>query len=265
MARYTGYKRPKNTSKALGELFRYMGYHKWLLLLVAVLVLISTGASVAGTYLLKPVINDFILPGDIKGLILALAGMGIMYLCGALSTFGYNRLMVKTSQKVVGDIRRDLFAHVQTLPLKYFDANTHGELMSRFTNDVDTVQEALNNSFTSVIQNSLTLAGTVVMLIVLNVKMAFIVIVFLLIMFVFIKWNGKRSKEYYDRQQEYLAEINGFTEEMTAGQKVEKIFNHEEEDMKIFREKNEALRVASTKALAYSSMMIPLSLLKGDA
>ena len=257
MARYTGYKRPKNTSKALGELFRYMGYHKWLLLLVAVLVLISTGASVAGTYLLKPVINDFILPGDIKGLILALAGMGIMYLCGALSTFGYNRLMVKTSQKVVGDIRRDLFAHVQTLPLKYFDANTHGELMSRFTNDVDTVQEALNNSFTSVIQNSLTLAGTVVMLIVLNVKMAFIVIVFLLIMFVFIKWNGKRSKEYYDRQQEYLAEINGFTEEMTAGQKVEKIFNHEEEDMKIFREKNEALRVASTKALAYSSMMIP--------
>ena len=257
MARYTGYKRPKNTSKALGELFRYMGYHKWLLLLVAVLVLISTGASVAGTYLLKPVINDFILPGDIKGLILALAGMGIMYLCGALSTFGYNRLMVKTSQKVVGDIRRDLFAHVQTLPLKYFDANTHGELMSRFTNDVDTVQEALNNSFTSVIQNSLTLAGTVVMLIVLNVKMAFIVIVFLLIMFVFIKWNGKRSKEYYDRQQEYLAEINGFTEEMTAGQKVEKIFNHEEEDMKIFREKNEALRAASTKALAYSSMMIP--------
>lgn len=257
MARYTGYKRPKNTSKALGELFRYMGYHKWLLLLVAVLVLISTGASVAGTYLLKPVINDFILPGDIKGLILALAGMGIMYLCGALSTFGYSRLMVKTSQKVVGDIRRDLFAHVQTLPLKYFDANTHGELMSRFTNDVDTVQEALNNSFTSVIQNSLTLAGTVVMLIVLNVKMAFIVIVFLLIMFVFIKWNGKRSKEYYDRQQEYLAEINGFTEEMTAGQKVEKIFNHEEEDMKIFREKNEALRVASTKALAYSSMMIP--------
>ena len=257
MARYTGYKRPKNTAKALGELFRYMGYHKWLLLLVAVLVLISTGASVAGTYLLKPVINDFILPGDIKGLILALVGMGIMYLCGALSTFGYNRLMVKTSQKVVGDIRRDLFAHVQTLPLKYFDANTHGELMSRFTNDVDTVQEALNNSFTSVIQNSLTLAGTVVMLIVLNVKMAFIVFVFLLIMFAFIRWNGKRSKEYYDRQQEYLAGINGFTEEMTAGQKVEKIFNHEEEDMKIFREKNEALRVASTKALAYSSMMIP--------
>ena len=146
MARYTGYKRPQNTTKALRQLFHYMGYHRWLLLVVAVLVLISTGVSVAGTYLLKLVINDFILPGDVKGLVFALAGMGIMYLCGALSTFGYNRLMVKTSQKVAGDIRRDLFAHVQTLPLKYFDANTHGELMSRFTNDVDTIQEALNNS-----------------------------------------------------------------------------------------------------------------------
>ena len=95
MAKYTGYKRPKNTKKALAELLRYMGYHKWLLLVVAALVFISTGASVAGTYLLKPVINDFILPGDIKGLILALLGMGVMYLCGALSTLGYNRLMVR--------------------------------------------------------------------------------------------------------------------------------------------------------------------------
>ena len=257
MARYTGYKRPKNTKKALRELFHYMGYHKWLLLLVAVLVFISTGANVAGTYLLKPVINQFILPGDIRGLIYALIGMGIMYLCGALSTFGYNRLMVKTSQKVVADIRRDLFAHVQKLPLKYFDAHTHGELMSRFTNDVDTVQEALNNSFTMVIQSALTLTGTVIMLLVLNVNMSLIVIVFLCIMFFFIKWNGRRSKEYYDRQQAFLAEINGFVEEMAAGQKVEKVFNHEEEDLKVFREKNEALRRASTKALGYSGMMVP--------
>ena len=137
MARYTGYKRPKDTRRALRELLHYMGYHRWLMLLVAVLVCISTGAT-----------------GDVQGLILALLFMGGMYLCGALSTFWYNRLMVKTSQKVVGDIRRDLFAHVQTLPLKYFDANTHGELMSRFTNDVDTIQEALNNSFTMVIDRA---------------------------------------------------------------------------------------------------------------
>ena len=257
MARYTGYKRPKNTKWALAELFRYMGHHKWLLLVVAALVCVSTGVSVMGTYLLKPVINELILPGNVRGLAIALAGMGVMYLCGALSTFGYNRLMVKTSQKVVGDIRRDLFEHVQTLPLKYFDAHTHGELMSRFTNDVDTVQEALNSSFTLVIQSSLTLAGTVTMLLVLNIRMSLIVIVFLILMFLFIKWNGKRSKVNYDMQQAELAGINGFVEEMTAGQKVEKIFNHEEEDMKVFRKKNEALRKASTKALSYSGMMIP--------
>lgn len=257
MAKYTGYKRAKDTGKAMKKLLGYMGLHKWLLLVVAILVIISTGANVTGTYLLKPVINDYILPGDVKGLIFALCAMGIMYFAGALSTFGYNRLMVKTSQKVVGDIRRDLFSHAQTLPLKYFDSHTHGDLMSRFTNDVDTIQEALNSSFTMVIQSSLTLAGTVVMLFVLNVKMAFIVLAFLMVMFWFIKWNGKRSKAYFDRQQEALGAVNGFTEEMVAGQKVEKIFNHEEEDMKVFREKNEALRVAATKALAYSSMMIP--------
>ncbi len=257
MAKYTGYKRPKNTKQSLGQLFRYMGYHKWLLAIVAVLVVISTGASVMGTYLLKPVINNLILPGNVRGLITALIGMGIMYLCGALATLGYNRLMVKTSQKVVADIRRDLFAHVQTLPLKYFDAHTHGELMSRFTNDVDTVQEALNNSFTMLIQSFLTLTGTVVMLIVLNVKMSLIVIVFLILMLGFIKWNGNRSKKFYNEQQAELAGINGFVEEMVAGQKVEKIFNHEEEDMKEFRRRNEALRKASTHALGYSGMMIP--------
>lgn len=257
MARYTGYKRPKNTKKALKELLHYMGNYRWFLLIVAVLVCVSTGAGVMGTYLLKPVINQYILPGDVRGLVSALAGMGILYLCGALSTLGYNRLMVRTSQKVAADIRRDLFAHVQKLPLKYFDAHTHGELMSRFTNDVDTVQEALNNSFTMVIQSSLTLAGTVIMLLVLNVNMSLIVIVFLCIMFFFIRWNGKRSKEYYNRQQACLAEMNGFVEEMTAGQKVVKVFNHEEQDLKIFREKNEALRKASTKALSYSGMMIP--------
>ena len=257
MARYTGYKRPENTGKALRELLRYMGHYRWFLALVALLVCVSTGANVAGTYLLRPVINNYILPGDVRGLVTALAGMGILYLCGALSTFGYNRLMVKTSQKVTADIRQDLFEHVQKLPLNYFDAHTHGELMSRFTNDVETVQEALNNSFTMVIQSALTLSGTVVMLLVLNVNMSLIVIVFLCIMFFFIRWNGKRSKAYYDRQQAYLADINGFVEEMATGQKVEKVFNHEEQDLKKFREKNEALRRASTKALGYSGMMVP--------
>ena len=141
MAKYVGYKRPKNTKKAMKNLLRYLGYHKWLLLLVAVLVAISSGVSIAGTYLIRPVINDYAIPGDIPGLIRMMIAMGILYLCGVCATFAYNRLMVHTSQQVVTEIRRDLFAHIQKLPLAYFDAHTHGELMSRYTNDIDAMRE----------------------------------------------------------------------------------------------------------------------------
>ena len=257
MARYVGYKRPKNTKKTLLHLLKYLGMHKWSFILVALLVFISAGANIMGTYLLKPVINKFILPGDKEGLLLAVGGMAVMYICGALATLGYNQLMIRSAQKVVKEIRRDLFAHVQKLPLKYFDAHTHGELMSRFTNDVDTVQEAMNNSFAMIIQSFMMLFGTVVMMMVLSIRLSLIVVVFLLIMFAFIKFNGKRSKKYFQRQQEELGKINGFVEEMTAGLKVEKVFNHEKKDFETFCVMNEALRRESTNALTFSGMMVP--------
>lgn len=194
MAKYVGYKRPKDTKKTIRHLLVYLGMHKWSFLLVALLVLISAGANITGTYLLKPVINRFIVPGDLNGLVRAVAAMGVMYLCGALATLGYNRLMVKTSQKVIREIRSDLFAHVQKLPLRYFDAHTHGELMSRFTNDVDAVQEAMNNSFAMIIQSFMMLFGTVIMMMVLSIRLSLIVVVFLIVMFVVIRLNGKHSK-----------------------------------------------------------------------
>lgn len=239
------------------HLMHYLGRHKWMFLLVALLVLISTGANILGTYLLKPVINRFILPGDVKGLLTAVVGMGILYLCGVAATFGYNQLMVMTAQKVIKEIRHDLFAHVQKLPLKYFDAHTHGELMSRFTNDVDTVQEAMNSSFAMLIQSFLMLVGTISMMLVLSVRLTLIVVVFLLLMAAFIKFNGSRSRKYFTRQQEEIGKINGFVEEMAAGQKVEKVFNHEKVDFKKFCELNETLRRESTNALTFAGMMIP--------
>lgn len=257
MAKYVGYKRPKNTKKTLKHLLSYLGLHKWSFLIVAILVFISAGANIIGTYMIKPVINNFIVPKDMAGLIKTVIGMGIMYICGAFATLGYNKLMVKTSQKVIEEIRNDLFKHVQTLPLKYFDANTHGDLMSRFTNDVETVQEAMNNSFAMIIQSFLILCGSVIMMMVLNIRLSLIVIACLFIMFIFIKVNGKRSKKYFNRQQKELGAINGFVQEMTAGQKVEKIFNHEEIDFKQFCELNENFRVASTGALTFAGMMIP--------
>ncbi len=257
MAKYVGYKRPKDTKKTIKHLLVYLGHYKWMFMLVALLVLISAGANVAGTYLVKPVVNHFIVPGDMDGLLRAVIAMGVMYACGALCTFGYNHIMVKVSQKVIQDIRNDLFAHVQKLPLKYFDAHTHGELMSRFTNDVDTVQEAMNNSFAMIIQSFIMLFGTLIMMMVLSIRLSVIVIVFLIIMFFFIRFNSKHSKKYFNRQQEELGKINGFVQEMMAGQKVEKVFNHEQINFDKFCKMNESFRKESTNALAFAGMMIP--------
>lgn len=257
MAKYVGYKRPKDTKKTMKHLLVYLGFHKWSFALVALLVFISAGANIMGTYLLKPVINRFIVPGDTPGLIRVVLGMGAMYLCGVLATFGYNRLMVITSQKVIREIRSDLFAHTQKLPLSYFDAHTHGELMSRFTNDVDTVQEAMNSSFAMIIQSFMQLFGTIIMMMVLSIRLSLIVIVFLSVMFVFIKINGKQSKKYFNRQQAELGKINGFVQEMMAGQKVEKVFNHEAKDFERFCEMNESLRKESTHALTFAGRMVP--------
>ena len=257
MARYNGYARPKDSGKTMKRLLHYMGIYRWSVLLVALLVCVSSLANILGTYMLKPVINTYILPGDIPGLIRIIFLMALMYGAGALATLGYNQLMVITCQKIVGRIRRDLFEHTQRLPLSYFDAHTHGELMSRFTNDVDTLTEALNNSFTLLVQSFIVVSGTIVMLVVLNLRLSLIVIAFLLLMFLFIQYNGKRSRKYFIEQQKYLGSINGFVEEMVAGAKVEKIFNHEEQDFAEFCEKNEALRQSATKAMSYSGMMVP--------
>ena len=257
MARTTSYKRPKNTKKTLLQMFSYLGRHKKIMAAIAVLVAVSALANIYGTYLLKPVINTYVLQKDVPGLIRMILFMGVMYAVVALACFGYNQLMVRTSQTVVKEIRADLFSHVQKLPLKYFDAHTHGELMSRFTNDVDTISEALNNSFAMLIQSFITVSGTILMLLVLDARLSLIVFFFLFLMALYIRHNGKLSKKYFSEQQAHLGSINGFVEEMVAGQKVEKVFNHEPQDFEEFCRRNEALREASTKALTYSGMTVP--------
>lgn len=258
MAKYIGYKKPRNTKRTLLRLISYMGRYKFSMFVVGILVIVSSLASVFGTYMLKPIINQYIIPKDIPGLVKALLFIGILYAVGASATLGYNRLMVKTSQKIVKEIRKDLFNHTQTLPLAYFDAHTHGELMSHFTNDVDTIAEALNNSFTLLIQSFITTVGTMVMIVILSFRLSLIVLGCMALMFLFIRFNGKRSRKYFMEQQKYLGEINGFIEEMVAGQKVEKVFNHEKKDFEEFCRRNERLRQASTNAMAYSGLMVPV-------
>lgn len=180
-----------------------------------------------------------------------MAGIAVtvaIYVVGVLSAYGYTQIMVKAAQKVLFDIRRDLFAHLQTLPLRFFDTQRHGDVMSYFTNDVDTIADALNNSFSMVIQSFIQIAGTLIILYILNWQLSLIVTVCYLVMFWYVRFSGKRSKAYYTVQQQSLGDLDGYIEEMVAGQKVVKVFNHEAANLKTFHEKNEALRKAGTGA-----------------
>nr|WP_325297987.1 ABC transporter ATP-binding protein [uncultured Dysosmobacter sp.] len=252
-----GYRKPKNMRGTLGKLMRYLGRYRAHLAVVVVLLAISSACTVGGSYLIKPLINDYILPGDFPGLVRMLCVMAAVYVTGALCSFGYARIMVHVSQNTVARIREDLFAHMQKLPLKYFDTHTHGELMSRYTNDIETVSEALNNSFASLISCSLNFLGTIAMMIVLSPTLSLITFVMLAVMLCVVKVIGSRSRRYFAAQQRAVGEVNGYIEEMIEGQKVIKVFNHERAAKEGFYGLNEAYRQAGTRAQIYSGMMMP--------
>ena len=181
----------------------------------------------------------------------------VIYVVGALCTLGYSQLMVRAAQKILREIRRDLFAHLQTLPLQFFDTHRKGDLMSLFTNDVDTVSDALNNSFALVIQTFIQVVGTLVMLFVLNWRLSLLVVVGYAAMFWYINFSTQHSRAFYAKQQGCLGELDAYIEEMIAGQKVIKVFNHQQEDLAGFAQRNEKLRKAGTGAQSYAATMIP--------
>lgn len=256
MAQKPAGRRPQNLWFTLRTLFAYMGRHKFLLVIVAVLVTISALANLLGTYMIRPVVNH-LATGNIKELIAGVAVTAAIFGIGVLAAYGYTQTMVKAAQKVLYDIRRDLFAHMQKLPLRFFDTHRHGDIMSYYTNDVDTISDALNNSFAMIIQSFIQMAGTIVLLFVLNWQLSLIVLVCYIVMFLYIQFSGKRSKAYYSHQQAALGELDGYIEEMVNGQKVVKVFNHEAENLRLFRKKNEKLRMAGTGAQGYAATMVP--------
>ncbi|OUQ25736.1 multidrug ABC transporter ATP-binding protein [Flavonifractor sp. An135] len=256
MARQISGKKPKNLRYTLRTLLSYMGRHKFLLLIVAVLVTVSALCNLLGTYMIRPLVNG-LAEGGLSHLIRATALTAGIYLTGALCSLGYTQTMVKAAQQILFDIRRDLFSHLQKLPLRFFDQSRHGDVMSYFTNDVDTIADALNNSFAMVIQSFIQVVGTLTLLFILNAPLTGVVAVCYVVMFLYIRFSARRSKAYYHRQQRSLGDLDGFIEEMTAGQKVVKVFNHEGASRKIFAEKNEALRRSGTGAQAYAATMIP--------
>ena len=253
-----GIERPKNPRKILVRLLAYLRYKKLSLIFVFGLMLISTFSMLAGSYFLKPLINNYIIPGDFKGLANALLILAGIYLVGTAAAYLQSRLMIQVAQKTTNTLRRDLFAKMQSLPLKYFDTNTHGDLMSRYTNDLDNVQMALEQSLVQLVSSTLSFIGAVVMMIVLSPVLFLITFLVLVAMFLISgKLVGKSGKNFKE-QQKNLGSLNGYIEEMVDGLKVVKVFTHEDEAITEFKQRNEAYRQAAYKANFYAGVVMPI-------
>ncbi len=257
-------KLPDNVGQTVKRILEYMGNYKYQLIIVILFVLLSAGSSILGTYFLKPLINDYILPfvgkenPDMSGLATALVRMGIIYAIGAFSTYMYNRIMVGISTGTLHKIRIDLFSHMQTLSIKYFDTHSHGDLMSRYTNDIDALRNMLSQSFVQLINSAVTVVGVFIAMLLLSPTLTLLVVVMLILMLLSIRLLGKGSRKFSMAQQAALGEINGYIEEMIEGQKVIKVFNYEEKAKVAFNEKNEKLFKDARWAHTLTSMLRPI-------
>ena len=254
--------RPHDFIATLRRLLAYMSHARWLMLAVAVLVTLAGLASLLGTYMIKPVVNA-VGEGDYEGFVRLVGITAVIYVLGVASAAGYTQTMVRAAQRVVFDIRRDLFAHVERLPLSFFDRARHGDVMSYFTNDVDTVSEALNNSFANLVQAAVQIVGTLALLLVLDWRLTLVTIACDAAIALYVRFSGGRSGRFFSRQQAELAALDGYVEEMIAGQKVVKVFNHEAANLASFGEHNERLRAAGATAQAYASTMVPVTVCVG--
>ena len=250
------YEKPQNTKKTVFQLLHYVGRYKLSMVLVIVFLLVNTACTVGGSYLLKPATGR-ILAGDFAGLAQVLMLMAGVYVTGALCSFAYSRIMVHISQKTVYTIRKDLFEKMQSLPIRYFDRHTHGELMSRYTNDIDTISEMINNSIGSLISSALTFVGIMAMMLFLSWRLTLITVAVLVVMLLVVRGIGSRSRYFFAEQQKDIGAVNGYIEEMIEGQKVIKVFNHEEKAKEGFYGINETYRKSSTAAQTFAGAMMP--------
>jgi ATP-binding cassette subfamily B protein len=252
------FERPKAARSTARRLLGYLRHKKLALGWVLGLMLLSTAAMLAASYSLKPLINDYILPGDFAGLTRALVGLGAIYLIGAAASYAQSRIMVQIAQRTSNTLRRDLFSHMQSLPLKFFDSRTHGDLMSRFTNDIDNVQLALEQSLVQLVSSALVFVGSVILMLVLSPLLSIVTFAMLLLMFFLSGKLAGRSSAFFKAQQQHLGSLNGYVEEMVDGLKVVKVFTHERDAIGEFKRRNEAYRQAATNANYYAGVVMPV-------
>ena len=257
------FEKPKNTKKTLLRLLSYVTQKKALLVVVFTLVLFSSIADIAGTYLLTPIINEIgnlLSTGnrDFTIIIKYLCVLGVIYVLGAVAQYTYSRLMLNVSHGTLNLLRKDLFEHLQDLPIKYFDTHTHGELMSRFTNDVDTIREAISNGLIQTITSLVTVVGIFIMMLYISPALTCLIIIMLVVMLNIIKLIGGRSSGYFRRQQMAVGAVNGYIEELIEGSKVVKVFCREKKTKETFDEINDNYRKAATNAHTFASILMPI-------
>ena len=256
-----GYAKPKNMAKTIRRLVGYLTKSKLPLVAVFLFLMLSVFTNLGGSYMMRDIINSFIWSGctDFAGLALSVGKLVGVYLIGCVATYCQSAVMVRLAQRGVNRLRKDLFDSLQSLPLSYFDKHPHGELMSRFTNDADNVQMALEQSVVSLCSSCLMFVGLVAMMLFINWKL-FLVTALLLIVTVYLfRTLGGRSRKYYQQQQSALGDVNGEIQEIIEGLKVVKAFTHEEQAKEDFRKLNTAYRDAAQKANFYSIMIMPVS------
>lgn len=254
--------KPKDASKTIKRIVKYISADKYKLAAAFIFVILNSVASLAGSYMLRPIINNFIAPADGKANVAGLAGglacMACVYLVGVAASYLQSRIMISISQNAIYKIRNDLFTKMQSLPIRFFDTNANGELMSRYTNDVDTIGEMLNNTIVQLFSGIITIVGTLGLMIYTNF---YLTIVTLVMLPVFVKAGGaiaKRSRKCFSQQQAALGAVNGYVEEMVSGQKVVKVFCHEDEAVADFELLNDDLRKKQIKAQFLGGIMGPI-------
>ena len=257
-AKKIGPKRPENLKQTLADLWSYLWKSKWSLFAVLLLVVLGSAAGIVGTYFIRPLINDFIATKDVAGLAKMLGVIGLIYIIGAIANYFSGKIMITIGQQTIETMRKDLFDHIQTLPIRFFDTNKHGDLMSRFTNDFENIQQAFNNSMLMIVSSLLQLVLTFVMMIILSPILTGMLIVMVFIMFAIVRVVAGRSGKFFAEQQKVLGQVNGFVEEHIEGQKVVKVFNHETLVLKEFETLNAQLREAANQAQFNSNIMFPI-------
>ncbi len=265
--RNPGIVKPKNAGKTLKGILGYIGKSKYLLLVVFVSLILTTVCQTGASYWLKPILND--VANTIKAGTFATEGLRLLfknlaivsafYVGASIFMFIQAKIMVKMAYKTTNQIRKDLFDHLQTLPLRYFDSQTHGEIMSRFTNDVDNIQMMLEQTIVQFISSIFSFVSTIIMMIVLKWQLFLVALVFLVIMIVNSVNIAKRTRKYYKAQQASLGKMNGNIEETMEGMKVVKVFNHEAQAGEEFDALNDKYREVATKANFYTGIMGPCS------